>query len=733
MGCAPRPAMRRALGAVAILAGVLVAPAMPGPVGSAARTAWTARVTPVAPAASGGSSPRSNPRHAEQARSVVLVTGDRVLVPRKGRRTGEVVPGPGRSGMAFLTRRFGSALHVIPADALPLVTAGVLDPRLFDLSALLAAQHGPHQEPPLDVTYRRPGRRLPKPGANGSLWAAVRPLDATTRFRTGVRRIALDDGQGPTPPGWRHQRTAGPTPGRDADAGTHELTVTHLDRSGRRTDRFGDLVFALDDDRLEFPTGDHGKTRLRLPPGRYHLEATVLSGSAEDPDFHTVVRPLITLDRDVSVTIDARATRPVTVEAPRAGARLALADLAYRRNGATPTRVLESGILSRRLDDTHTAHQGPEVGPDEMVDRVHTQWARPDGTGGFADTPYVYGLYWLTRGRYLTGFTGRVGSGDLATVRSRHLAQADDGGEVRRSFAPSSSTVGGFGGWSVGIPFTTPSTVTAHLMAEGVRWSGSLAHTSGTGRSAVEQSWLSAPPQAYTAGQAYDEGWNAAVLGPALAVSAPGTPPAVARHGNRIVVAVPMYADQAGHLGGSRTDRASTTLYRGRGREWTKVAATDEVGSGEFVVASRRATYQLVTSATRSGFADLSTRVKASWTFRSARAPRSGQALPVSVVRFAPPVDARNHVSGRAATLVPVTVQTQLGKPHLGVRSLSVHASTDDGRSWEPVRFLHRPHGERVAVIPHPADPAYVSLRSRVVDLHGNESEQTVIRAYAVR
>jgi hypothetical protein len=36
-------------------------------------------------------------------------------------------------------------------------------------------------------------------------------------------------------------------------------------------------------------------------------------------------------------------------------------------------------------------------------------------------------------------------------------------------------------------------------------------------------------------------------------------------------------------------------------------------------------------------------------------------------------------------------------------------------------------------VVPHPPGPAYVSLRARAVDLHGSRSEQTIIRAYAVR
>ncbi|MEQ7124040.1 hypothetical protein ABN034_05900 [Actinopolymorpha sp. B11F2] len=80
-----------------------------------------------------------------------------------------------------------------------------------------------------------------------------------------------------------------------------------------------------------------------------------------------------------------------------------------------------------------------------------------------------------------------------------------------------------------------------------------------------------------------------------------------------------------------------------------------------------------------------------------------------------------------------MTVQSLLRKPNLTVRTLSIQASTDDGRTWTPVRLTRRPHGEQVAVVPQPSRPAYVSLRANLVDIHGNRSEQTITRAYAVR
>lgn len=684
------------------------------------------------------------------ARSVTLVTGDQVRLAAPGHGTyGEVVPGPGRRGMTFLTHRWHGRVHVVPADAVALITAGRLDRRLFDVTGLLAAGYGAEGRTPLNVRADRAataattstpahatGTTRVTERVPGRLWASVRPRDrATGSYRGGVSRIEL--AAPPTPA----RRPVAPTRRPAAPTKTYTLTITHLDRAGRPTSGFSDLVFGLDADRLEFPQGRGATTKVRLPKGRYHLETTVTSGSETDPDFHTLVRPLVILDRNLSITADARVTRPVSVAAPRRSARLALVDLAYRRQPA-PGRILESGILSRRLDDTFTAHQGPAVGPDELVDRISTQWAEPDGAGGFADTPYVYGLFWLERGRYPTGFAGRARAGELATIRSRHVAQPGErSGRQRalRFYAPRSAD--GIGGWSVGLPVDVPSTLTAHLMAGGVRWSGSMIQTARVDDVLSEETWLSSPWRAYSGGRTYDDRWNAAVLGPGLvgppsddrtAASSPADRAAVARYGDRIVARVPMYTDQNGHPGGSRTDTASTTLYR----DGVQVGRSAESGAGEFEVPPGSATYRLVTSATRSSVSDLSTRVSASWTFRSGHAAPAGELLPVTVVRFAPQVDAHNRSAG-GTLLLPLRVEAPNGagldQSGTRVRTVAVRASYDDGHTWVRARMVRRGTDRWVAVLSVPSGGAYVSLRARVVDLSGNTSEQTITRAYALR
>ncbi len=68
--------------------------------------------------------------------AITLLTGDRVYLGQEG--VTRVVPGPGRAGMQFSERRYRGHDYVIPMDAVAAVTAGRLDPQLFDVTGLLA-------------------------------------------------------------------------------------------------------------------------------------------------------------------------------------------------------------------------------------------------------------------------------------------------------------------------------------------------------------------------------------------------------------------------------------------------------------------------------------------------------------------------------------------------------------------------------------------------------------------
>ncbi|MFE7329906.1 S8 family serine peptidase [Streptomyces sp. NPDC057565] len=99
------------------------------PAGAATRTADT------------GTATRAAAVPGARTATVRLVTGDRVTVTSLpgGRRTASVRPGPGRERIPFRTLEGDDkALTVLPFDAEALVSAGTLDRRLFNVTALIA-------------------------------------------------------------------------------------------------------------------------------------------------------------------------------------------------------------------------------------------------------------------------------------------------------------------------------------------------------------------------------------------------------------------------------------------------------------------------------------------------------------------------------------------------------------------------------------------------------------------
>lgn len=90
-----------------------------------------AGANPTPPPAGGANKPASAPATPEPARSVTLLTGDRVSIA-----AGQLTVTP-REGVQFFRYRRDEADYVVPSDALPLLRADRLDERLFNVTALL--------------------------------------------------------------------------------------------------------------------------------------------------------------------------------------------------------------------------------------------------------------------------------------------------------------------------------------------------------------------------------------------------------------------------------------------------------------------------------------------------------------------------------------------------------------------------------------------------------------------
>ncbi|MEE4544910.1 S8 family serine peptidase [Streptomyces sp. V4-01] len=122
--------MLTAIGAV--LAAIAATPAT-----AHADQAAAAGAPATVPAAAGAA--RTATGAAPAARTVTLVTGDRVTVtPLADGRSAATVTRPGNLTGGVRTETVGKDLYVYPSEALPYVAAGVLDPRLFDVTRLIA-------------------------------------------------------------------------------------------------------------------------------------------------------------------------------------------------------------------------------------------------------------------------------------------------------------------------------------------------------------------------------------------------------------------------------------------------------------------------------------------------------------------------------------------------------------------------------------------------------------------
>ncbi|WP_067428694.1 S8 family peptidase [Nocardioides jensenii] len=148
--------------------------------------------------------------------AVTLVTGDRVLVRDEtgGHRSVQLEPADGRDHVDFHQLEIDGELHVLPADAVPLVAAGRLDDDLFNIDLLLADGYDDEATETLPLIATTSGSlrslstlagadqgaTLPSVGGRAmevrkdeaaDFWASLsRP--GTERMAAGVRKLWLD-------------------------------------------------------------------------------------------------------------------------------------------------------------------------------------------------------------------------------------------------------------------------------------------------------------------------------------------------------------------------------------------------------------------------------------------------------------------------------------------------------------------------------------------------------------
>ncbi|MEU1395661.1 S8 family serine peptidase [Micromonospora zamorensis] len=496
---------------------------------------------------------------------------------------------------------------------------------------------------------------------------------------------------------------------------SYQVTVRHLDATGAPSAEHFTALVNLETFASYDLFDPDGTVDVRLPKGRYGLVSLIF---AED-GIAQLAQPELVVDTDTAVTVDARTAKPVRMAVPERSAAPALVDISATFLSGDSSYGF--GVLAFDFTGLTTGQLGRAVSGKRFVASIASQWMKPE----VEESPYLYALAESIPGRMPTGFDRTYRNRDLASV-THQFRGGYPGLVAERVVFPHLDP--DLGGWAIGLPTTVPGQRVEHYNTNGVRWSSEL--TLGV---VTEEGWLDgkaaliAEPKAYRPGRHTRESWNSAPYGPSF--PAPRWPgQGVTRTGDDIQVDVPFYGDADGHAGGSIVDTARTALYR----DGKLVGESSEPGFGQFTVPPGNAGYRLEVSATRS-FTDLSTEVSTAWTFRSRHVSGDDyRQLPVSAIRFTPPLSVDNAAPAGRSLVIPVQVQRQPGAAGSRVTKLTVDVSYDGGKTWQAAKVRHGGHGW-TATVRHPAGPGYASLRASARDTAGNTVTQRVIQAYRLR
>lgn len=279
------------------------------------------------------------------------------------------------------------------------------------------------------------------------------------------------------------------------------------------------------------------------------------------------------------------------------------------------------------------------------------------------------------------------------------------------------------------ISYLTPGTWTTTVTAYSQSSSGNLGQNAnfyGTGR--------------YRAGRSYTNVFGAAVVGPG-----PDFPQTSDNYNNSasryaLLSYSPSLFDSPVLTGGQICcDRSTVTLRLG-----SKVVAKRTLRTNGLFTESIRQSgwYTLNVTDSRSfpggGTPALSPRVAVSFRFHASSKPAGNgaqQNAPLTDARcYALGLNSANQAPAGGTTKVNVTVtrpgNAGVASPVYRLKAVELYASVNGGSTWRRLTLRRIGSYWQAAI----ADPAagYVSIRSIVTDVHGDATEQTVYRAYAV-
>ncbi|MDK1343270.1 S8 family peptidase [Streptomyces sp. 378] len=493
---------------------------------------------------------------------------------------------------------------------------------------------------------------------------------------------------------------------------SYDVTLKVLNRDGRPAKNYSaDLsgIAGLGKGKWVMPYDADGTVTTRLPKGTYVLNGNVYVG--DDPEEFAGVdwlaQPKLNVTKNTTVTLDARKAKKVDITVPATGTKSEFASADYTVTAGDSSYGF--GWWLESFAEIRSAHVGPKITDGSVTQQWDGHWSK--GANEEYNTVAGGPVKQLA-----TGFTKHYKAGELATVKVGLGAPTSGkkGAVNAVGWMPWSTSAS-----SIGIQQSLPGTRKLHLSAQGgVQWQLEFSQYGGVDPDGfpIDEAAYSMGQQKYAAGKSYSETVNTAVFGPRLTADF-----GVFREGNEIFGSLPLFADGKGNVGYSTFSSVNTTLYR----NGTKVGSNDDplFGDKQFKVPAGDAEYKLTTSVKRSvKVAAASTRVDASWTFRSKKTTDLKQ-LPASTARFHAATGLDSKVPAGKKVTVPVTVEGAAKGSNL--KSLSVYVSYDYGKTWKKLAVK-----KGKVSFKNPAKGKAISFHAKIADKKGNKSTISIYNAY---
>ncbi|MFE9768139.1 S8 family serine peptidase [Streptomyces sp. NPDC005808] len=493
---------------------------------------------------------------------------------------------------------------------------------------------------------------------------------------------------------------------------SYDLTFEHIGKDGKPATTYKSHyvgVGGLGKGRWGDLGNATGTDSIRLPKGRYYVSTSfyVYTGSIWS-GADVINQSNLQLDHDTKVTIDERTAKPVDVTPPDPKATSLSAYVGA--DIKTPEYWTSTAWLlgSFKTFAFGTAHLGADAAPGELQQRIQVTFLNN------ADASEYHFAYEAAGTRYTDGFVRSPQFAELAKIDTRLGSPTPN----KRAFLLVGADTGtGGAGWEYIVSRNLPYETAVYVNADsGTKWQLDFRRYD-IATNLFEAQYV-VPYATYEAGKSYQTSFGIGVFGPNL-----GTGQGLFRTGDQITGTVPLFADSDGNSVPLTYASAGTSLTS-NGTE-IGTSADPLTGAASFTVPARSAAYRLTTTATRAAGTPVSSKVTASWTFRSENVAEK-TALPVSVVRFAPPLAADSTATAGSTLQIPVTVQGAAAGKQLAV--LLVHVSYDEGAHW-----ALRPVIAGKVTVKTPAAGGSVSLRAKASDKRGNTVDQTILRAYTAR